>query len=135
MKRSWNSGVFCWQANQLLNSLYNGQITEVVIQSFAAKQFHDSCPEEEEIEAMSAWMTSHGLNEGVANFELLDDSGNTVAIIDLAWPQGVQHGLSAPLALLLNETADTQATVSKYGYRYYTSAEELREYIQANYLQ
>lgn len=122
-------------ANQLLNSLYNGQITEVVIQSFAAKQFHDSCPEEEEIEAMSAWMTSHGLNEGVANFELLDDSGNTVAIIDLAWPQGVQHGLSAPLALLLNETADTQATVSKYGYRYYTSAEELRDYIQANYLQ
>lgn len=122
-------------ANQLLNSLYNGQITEVEIQSFAAKQFHDSCPEEEEIEAMSAWMTSHGLNEGVANFELLDDSGNTVAIIDLAWPQGVQHGLSAPLALLLNETADTQATVSKYGYRYYTSAEELRDYIQANYLQ
>ncbi|MCC8357662.1 MAG: DUF262 domain-containing protein [Oscillospiraceae bacterium] len=122
-------------ANKLLQALYNGQLAEAAIQDFSAKAYATPCPEEEEIEAMSAWMAAHGLDEGVNNHELLDDSGNVTAIIDLAWPHGVQHGLSTPLALLLNETAETQAMVSKYGYRYYTSVEELQKYIQSNYLQ
>ncbi len=111
------------------------ELAETAIQDFSAKQYQEAYPEEEEIEAMSAWMTTHGLNEGTANHELLDDNGDVVAIIDLAWPHGVQQGLSAPLALLLNETAETQAIVSKFGYRYYTSVEELQEYIQTAYLQ
>ncbi|MCD7749544.1 MAG: DUF262 domain-containing protein [Oscillospiraceae bacterium] len=122
-------------ANKLLQALYNGQLAEAAIQDFSAKAYATPCPEEEEIEAMSAWMAAHGLDEGVNNHELLDDSGNVTAIIDLAWPHGVQDGLSTPLALLLNETAETQAMVSKYGYRYYTSVEELQKYIQSNYLQ
>ena len=63
-----------------------------------------------------------------------DDEGNVVAIIDLAWPQGIQSGLSEPVALLLNETADTQAIVSKHGYRYYTSVPELKQYVTATFL-
>ncbi len=122
-------------ANKLLDDLYNGQIAETELQVFSAKQYDSLRPEEEEIEAMSAWMVSHGLNEGTPNHELLDDNGKVVAIIDLAWPHGVQHGLSTPLALLLNEPADTQAIVSQHDYRYYTSIEELQEYIQSTYLQ
>ena len=80
-------------------------------------------------------MVSHGLNEGTTNHELLDDIGNTIAIIDLAWPQGIQSGLSTPVALLLNESAETQAVVSGNGYRYYTSVDELKSFIEENYLQ
>lgn len=47
----------------------------------------------------------------------------------MAWPQGIQNGLGERVAILLNETADVQAMVSKYGYRYYTSIEEFKEYI------
>ena len=68
------------------------------------------------------------------NHELLDDDGNVAAIIDLAWPQGIQSGLSEPVALLLNETADMQAIVSKHGYRYYTSVPELKQYVTATFL-
>lgn len=56
--------------------------------------------------------------------ERLNDTGDTIAIIDLAWPQGIQSGLSTPVALLLNESAETQEIVSGGGYRYYTSVAE-----------
>ena len=68
-------------------------------------------------------MEKAGLNEGIIDHELLDDEGNVVAIIDLAWPKGIQNGL----------TADTQAIVSKHGYRYYTDVSELKDYITASY--
>ena len=101
---------------------------------FHKKNYQNDRSEEEEIEDMSAWMMEHGLNEGTSNFELLDENGNVAAIIDLAWPQGIQSGLSEPIALLLNETAETQATVSKFGYRYYTSIDELQQYIETVFL-
>ena len=121
-------------ANTLLESLYNGSIKETAIISYSEKEFKETDAEEEDIEEMSAWMHSNGLNEGTQNLELLDDTGNIVSIIDLAWPQGIQSGLSEPIALLLNETAETQAIVSKYGYRYFTSVFDLKEFISVNYL-
>ena len=75
-----------------------------------------------------------GLKPGTTNHELIDDDGKVVAIIDLAWPQGIQSGLSEPLALLLNETAETQAVVSKFGYRYYTSVSEFKNYVETIYV-
>lgn len=122
-------------ANDLLDSLYSGSIAEASIQSFSSKQYTEQKSEEEEIEEMQTWMASHGLNEGTTNHELLNDAGDTIAIIDLAWPQGIQSGLSTPVALLLNESAETQAIVSGSGYRYYTSVSELKSFIEDNYLQ
>ena len=121
-------------ANELLDSLYQGNIGETTLIGFSSKKYDNPKSEEEEIEEVSAWMTSVGLNEGTTNHELLGEDGTVAAIIDLAWPQGIQKGLSEPIALLLNETAETQAIVSKHGYRYYTSVDELKEYIQSTYL-
>lgn len=121
-------------ANTILDSLYNGTKEEAIVESFATKEYHESYSEEEEIEEVSAWMEEKGLKPGTTNHELIDGNGHVVAIIDLAWPQGIQSGLSEPLALLLNETAETQAMVSKFGYRYYTSVAEFKEYVEAIYL-
>ena len=87
--------------------------------------------EEEEIALLSAWLAERGLSEGIENYPLLDENENVQTIIDLAWPDGLQGGLSEPVALLLNETQETQATVSKYGYRYFTSSEDLKDYIES----
>lgn len=122
-------------ANKLLNSLYQGQLGEVSIQDFASKSYNNAADEEEEIEGMLQWMVEHGLSEGIMNHEIVDINGQVAAIIDLAWPQGIQSGLSEPVALLLNETAETQAIVSKYGYRYFTSVADLQSFITINYLQ
>ena len=121
-------------ANNLLDSLYDGVIQEASLLSFATRNYQESNTEEEDIAEMSQWMASKGLYEGALNHELLDDKGNVVAIIDLAWPQGIQSGLSEPVALLLNETANTQAIVSKHGYRYYTSVPELKQYVATTFL-
>ena len=122
-------------ANKLLDSLYHGQLEEAILQDFASKEYDNAADEEEEIENMVLWMHEHGLTEGTLNHEIVNDDGQVVAIIDLAWPQGIQPGLSEPVALLLNETAETQATVSKYGSRYFTSVAELQLFITNTYLQ
>lgn len=125
-------------ANNLLNSLYQGKLAEEDVQSFSTKKFNTDTEisnEDLEIEEMSNWMHEQGLYEGNANFELFNpDTGDVEAIIDLAWPSGIQNGLSEPVALLINETAETQAIVSKHGYRYYTSSVELKKFIQSTYL-
>lgn len=121
-------------SNTVLDSLYNGKFAETAIESYATKDYRESISEEEELEEVSNWIEEKGLKPGAMNHELLDNDGNVVAIIDLAWPQGIQSGLSEPLALLLNETAETQATVSKYGYRFYTSVSDFKSFVEAVYL-
>ena len=56
------------------------------------------------------------------------------AIFDLAWPSGLQDELSAPVAVLLNESADTIAMASGAGYRCFTSADAFRKYISSEVL-
>ena len=121
-------------ANKLLDSLYEGVMKETSLLAFATRHYQKGTSEEEDIAEVSQWMSNNGLYEGTMNHELLDEFGNVTAIIDLAWPQGIQSGLSEPVALLLNETADTQAIVSKHGYRYYTSVLELKQYVTTTFL-
>lgn len=122
-------------ANALLDSLFNGTLTAMSVQPFATKRYTAPVSTEEtEIDEMSLWMTEKGLNPGTANHELIDQSGKVIAIIDLAWPHGIQAGLSEPIALILDESADVQAIVSKYGYRYYTNIAELKAFIEETYL-
>ena len=121
-------------ANALLDSLYNGDLEDTVIGHYSSKHFEASTSDEEGIEAICSWLNEHGLHDGTINHELLDENGNVVAIVDLAWPQGIQNGLSEPIALLLDETAETQAIVSKHGFRYYTNIAELKDFIQNTYL-
>lgn len=122
-------------ANGFLASLYGGSLAEIDVQSYATRQNVElERSEEDEIDDMSAWMSEHGLNEGTVNHELLDANGNIIALVDLAWPHGIQSGLSEPVALLLNETAETQAAVSQSGYRYYTSTKDLKDFISSVYL-
>ena len=120
-------------ANTILDSLYSGEIAETAIDCCAMRNYVSITEATDEIERLCLWMKKRGLNEGVPNHELIDESGNVIGILDLAWPQGIQNGLSERIAILLNETADVQATVSKYGYRYYTSIEEFKEYITSTF--
>ena len=122
-------------ANTLLNSLYEGHMKESSIESYSTKNYL-SIPlsEEEEIEELTNWVEEKSLPEGIRNYPLLDTNENEVAIIDIAWPQGIQAGLSEPIAVLLNETQETQAAVSKYGYRYFTTTDDFKAYIEEQIL-
>lgn len=91
--------------------------------------------EEAELEAINDWVAEQGLPRGVLSFELSHcDTGDQVAVIDLAWPSGVQEELSSPVALMLNESGETLALASEAGFRCFTNVASLKHYIQQDIL-
>lgn len=93
-------------------------------------------PEEEaEIAAVNDWLAARGLPRGVVSCDLTDDvTGEQVAVLDVAWPLGIQEELSQPVALLLNEPNETLARASQAGYRCFTSVSEFKQFVERSYL-
>ena len=86
--------------------------------------------EEEQLEAINDWMEEMGLSRGILAYDFADAAtGEQRAVFDLAWPSGIQEELSQPVAVLLNESADTIGIASQAGYRCFTSSEEFRRYV------
>ena len=86
--------------------------------------------EEEQLEAINDWMEEMGLSRGMLAYDFADAAtGEQRAVFDLAWPSGIQEELSQPVAVLLNESADTIGIASQAGYRCFTSSEEFRRYV------
>ncbi len=91
--------------------------------------------EEAELTDINAWTVDQGLPEGVIAFDHADEeTGDQIAIFDLAWPNGLQEELSQPVAVLLNEGEETIALASAAGYRCFTSAAIFQEYVRKEIL-
>jgi len=82
-----------------------------------------------------AWVAEQGLAGGVVDYELLDDATNEpVAMLDLAWPEGVQLALTEPVALLLNEPPEVERLAAAHGFRFFVSPSTLRDYVEREVL-
>ncbi|HBK93096.1 MAG TPA: hypothetical protein DDZ68_15645 [Parvularcula sp.] len=93
--------------------------------------------EEEELEiiALNKWISSLGLPEGEVSYDLADEeTGAQKAIFDLAWPNGLQPGLSQPVAVLLNEGEETIALANAAGYRCFRSSADFKQYVKREIL-
>lgn len=81
------------------------------------------------------WVVGQGLPRGVYRYEVTDpESGDALAVLDLAWPNGLQEGFSQPVALLIDEDEETLEIANGAGFRYFTNSEALREYIRRDIL-
>lgn len=80
------------------------------------------------------WIVAQSLPDGELMWELVDDSGAARAILDLAWPNGLQQGLSQPVALLVGETQATEEAANRAGFRYFTDLKAFRDYVQEEIL-
>ena len=60
---------------------------------------------------------------------VMPESGEALAVIDLAWPDGLQSGLSDPVALLIDEDAEIERIVNRAGYRSFTSLSAFQHYV------
>jgi len=91
--------------------------------------------EEQELLALNEWVGAEGLPKGEYLYEVADPaSGNPLAIFDLAWPSGLQEGLSQPVAVLLNEGKETFEVANALGFRYFTSVENFQQYVREDVL-
>jgi hypothetical protein len=95
----------------------------------------ESEDEERLILECNNWVTRLDLPGGEYMFELVDSStGQPVALLDLAWPSGLQEGLSQPVALLIDEGPVTYSLANAAGFRYFTSVEAFKAYVQREVL-
>lgn len=60
------------------------------------------------------------------DYELCDDeTGDVLARADVAWPEGIQPGLTEPVALLLVPDLTTEQQFGERGYRFFTTKRRL----------
>ena len=91
--------------------------------------------EEELLLRTNIWITEQGLPEGELLYELADpDTGELQAFLDLAWPDGLQTGLSDPVTLLIDEGRETLEAASEQGYRFFTDVESFKAYVTEDIL-
>ena len=91
--------------------------------------------EESELEALNSWLEAQGLPCGTLAYDHADETtGAQIAVLDLAWPEGLQPGLTGPVAVLLNETVEVLAVASAAGFRCFTSTAAFRGYVESEIL-
>lgn len=91
--------------------------------------------EERQLEDLNAWIEERGLPRGVVAFDFADAAtGEQKAVLDLAWPTGIQEELSQPVAVLLNEPSEVLATASQAGFRCFVSVTEFKKYVETEIL-
>lgn len=94
-----------------------------------------SAIEESELEELNNWVQAQGLPLGIMSYDYTEqETGEQKAVFDLAWPDGIQEGLSTPIAVLLDEEKETIALASQAGFRCFTSTEECKSYIKTEIL-
>jgi hypothetical protein len=91
--------------------------------------------EDVQIEKLNDWIVSLGLPRGLVGFDFADPAtGEQKAMFDLSWPNGIQEELSQPVAVLLNDPAETIAIASQAGFKCFTTVSEFRQYLEAEVL-
>ena len=94
-----------------------------------------SAAEELELEALNKWIADQGLPQGEMAYDYAHpDTGVQRAIFDLAWPDGLQYGLSEPVAVLLNETPEVLSLASSAGFRFFTTVGDFQDYVESEIL-
>ncbi len=129
-------------ANDFLDSLLVGDVPEskttgsILDRAVEILPGHiDSGEEEDLLLKCMLWMEQQGLPTGELEYELVDEATNhPLAILDLAWPDGVQIGRSQPITLLLDEGDDTLQVAQLNGYRCFTDFDQFEQYVQGELL-
>lgn len=127
-------------ANAFMAELYHGPLPELATKAapvpteIVVPGGVTTGEEEAELEALSAWVAAQGLPDGTLRYELADENGQPLAVLDLAWPDGLQQGLSSPVAVLIDESEDVEQACSAAGFRFFTNIAAFRKYVERDVL-
>lgn len=129
-------------ANNFLDTLHRGEVPEEPIEMLMVEREAIAIPggiahEEEEslLLETNQWVMGRGLPGGELLYELADpESGECYGVLDLAWPNGLQEGLSVPVALLIDEPKETENAANRAGFRFFTEVAAFQAYIEQEIL-
>jgi len=129
-------------ANDFLDQLLVGGVPEsTLVEDVFEAKLPSVCggvataEEEDILVETNIWVSEQGLPEGEFMYELTDEStGEPLAVLDLAWPEGLQTGLSKPVALLIDEPGETLEAANAAGYTYFTHPADFKDYVQREVL-
>ena len=127
-------------ANEFLDKLVGGQVPDPVDMEEAdfVQRAVDFVPgsiesdeEEARLEKCNRWCVKRGLPEGEISYELVHlETGKQLAFLDLAWPNGLQSGLTQPVCVLIDEGADVEDAASLAGYRCFSTIRAFHTYVK-----
>lgn len=87
--------------------------------------------EETTLASLNDWIEAQGLPRGQLAFEYTDaDTGEQRGVLDLAWPEGLQEGLSQPVAVLLHEDSDILVHANSAGFRCFRDLDAFKRYVE-----
>ena len=123
-------------ANDFLDGLLAGPpVTEVASSAFE-RTGRLVAPEDEEerlLRECAEWVEGRGLASPERNYELVEpNTGEQLAVLDLAWPAGLQPGLTDPVAVVLNEPPSTEEVAGRMGFRCFTHVATFYEHVDRN---
>ena len=126
--------------NRLLDGLWQGDVADLPCETEVLNTDGTTTCEvpggidtDEELQVLvnlNDWVVQRGFTNGELEYELADDeSGQPLAVLDLAWPEGLQPGLTQPVALVLDETSETEKTANSVGFLLFSGEDELRQHV------
>ena len=125
-------------ANDLLTNLLEDGLEDYEIEDSILDQevgvmrgSVDSETEEQALLEALVWVEEQGLAEGEYQYELVDETTDeSLAVLDLAWPKGLQENYSQPIAILIDEPDDVHELAVHAGYLYFTSIDDFKDYVE-----
>ena len=127
-------------ANEFLDKLVGGQVPDPIDMEEAdfVQRAVDFVPgsiesdeEEARLEKCNRWCVKRGLPEGEISYELVHlETGKQLAFLDLAWPNGLQSGLTQPVCVLIDEGDDVEDAASLAGYRCFSTIRAFHTYVK-----
>ena len=119
-------------ANAFMESLRAGNLPAAASGTVSGEL--DENEEEAILARLNNFVVAHGLPAGELGYGLLDAKGDLVEL-DLAWPKGLQDGLSEPVAVLIDEADAVRSVANDAGFRLiFTTEEAFIRYVQREIL-
>jgi hypothetical protein len=108
--------------------------TEVDVPAAAFVGVAASEEDEEKLDC-AYWAEENGLPSPHIDFAHFGaNGGEQPAVFDLAWPEGLQPGLTQPVAVLINEPREVEEAANRAGFRFFTTVTEFKEHVEKTIL-
>lgn len=120
-------------ANAILEDLWKGKLAQPSAPMTKMSVTEPEDDEEAVIEEFVSWLKNEGFAPGIKDYSAVIGYAGTPIIIDVAWPDGLQEGFTEPVALMINEEPGDIYRVNAVGYRVFTRADDLKNYVCTKY--